>query len=181
MPSLAITQPYAVKKLDLIDATDRSYRQIESAWASAIQIQKALQDLTNVNSTTGLAQAGSYFMPSSISAANRATYEMYINFLIGTFPAVIAGTLDVDTVTFTPTVSPAWPVNILSKLFDLKSYAVATYDVTNSGTYLVTPIASNTATTVVSVAACFTAADRIVLVPKAVAPTDVLSWIMDLS
>lgn len=77
MPSLAITQPYASRQLDLIDATDRSYRQIESSYAGLLQVQAAMTELQN--RLNGVAQAGKYFMPSSISSSNRTAYEAYVD------------------------------------------------------------------------------------------------------
>lgn len=77
MPSLAVTQPYAPRKLDLIDATDRSYRQIESSYAGLLQVQAAMTELQNA--VDGVANSGAYFMPSSISEANRVTYEGYVD------------------------------------------------------------------------------------------------------
>lgn len=77
MPSLAVTQPYAPRGLDLIDATDRSYRQIESSYAGLLMVKAAVLDLQNRNG--GLPASGEYFMPSSISEANRGDYELAVN------------------------------------------------------------------------------------------------------
>lgn len=179
MPSLAITQPYATRPLDLIDATDRSYRQIESAWASALQIQKAIRDLTNIDPETGLATAGGYFMPSSISASNRSMYEMYIDFLMGNKEIRLEGAGLLTA--FTPTVSPAWPVNGLVDLYAAMTYKSATYDDTDSTTYAISEIASNTADAVVLTASVFLDSDRIYLIPKNVPVTTILASIMSLS
>lgn len=180
MPSLAITQPYATRPLDLIDATDRSYRQIESAWASALQIQKAVRDLMNIDPKTGLPTSGSYFMPSSI-VNNRAMYEMYVNFLNGVSVGAIAGATDIDGVTFTPTTSLSWPVDGLKGLYHIKSYVAVSYDPTDSSTYLITPIVSNTADALVSEGDLFASADTVELVPKSVFVTDILAAMMSLT
>ncbi len=179
MPSLATVQPYATRPLDLIDATDRSYRQIESAWASALQIQKAVRDLMNIDPVTGLATPGAYFMPSSI--VDRTMYETYINFLNNVNPGAIAGALDVDTVTFTPTASLTWPVNGLRDLYWIRSYVALSYDPQDSTTYLLTPISSNTADTVVSDGAMFANADTVELVSKNMSTLEVLWRIIGLS
>ena len=179
MPSLAVTQPYATRPLDLIDATDRSYRQIESAWASALQIQSAMRDLTNIHPKTGLATPGAYFMPASIS--DRVMYETFVNFLNGINPGAITGTLAVDTVTFEPDTSLGWPVNGLRDLYTIKSYVAVTYDAQNSATYLVTPVSHNTATTIVSDGAMFALADTIELVPKNMTTLEILWRIIGLA
>lgn len=178
MPALAVTQPYATRGLDLIDATDRSYRQIESAWASALQIQRALQDLTNVDAETGLAQSGSYFMPSSISSANRSLYELYVNFLNAKPQTALAGSA--ITVVFTVAPSPVWPVNGLVNLFSTLTYEEANYDPTDNATYVISDIVSNTADTVTLTASAMASCDTLVLIPKNVSATTVLGWIMDL-
>ena len=80
MPSLAVTQPYAPRGLDLIDATDRSYRQIESSYAGLLQVKAAVLDLQNRDG--GLPATGEYFMPSSISDANRVAYEAAVDLVL---------------------------------------------------------------------------------------------------
>lgn len=156
MPSLAVTQPYAPRALDLIDATDRSYRQIESAYAGALQIQSALFQLQNP--VDGVATHGEYFMPSSISAANRGVYESLVNAAVGT-PQRIAGTRTSDVI-FTPTVSPVWPVNgLVGKGLYVKSYVLGA-----EATFAVSAIVSNTATAVTISGALLAAADTIQLV-----------------
>lgn len=88
MPSLAVTQPYAPRGLDLIDATDRSYRQIESSYAGLLQVKAAILDLQNRNG--GLPVSGEYFMPSSISDANRGDYEDAVDLVLASATEAIA-------------------------------------------------------------------------------------------
>lgn len=179
MPSLAITQPYATRPLDLIDATDRSYRQIESAWAAALQIQSAMTALANPDPETGVVTPGNYLMPSSISAANRSMYEMLINFpgAKESSPIEGAGLNDV----FTPTTSPAWPVNGLVGLYSVKTYNSATYDPTDSTTFAVSDVVSNTADAATTAASVFLGSDRAILIPKLVLITEILNRAMSLS
>lgn len=156
MPSLAVTQPYAPRALDLIDATDRSYRQIESAYAGALQIQSALFQLQNP--VDGVASHGEYFMPSSVSAANRVVYEALVNAAVGT-PEAVAGVRTSDVV-FTPDTSPVWPVNgLVGKGLYVKSYVAGA-----EAEFAVSAIASNTATAVTITGALLAAADTIELV-----------------
>lgn len=173
MPSLAVTQPYAPRALDLIDATDRSYRQIESSYAGALQIQSALFQLQNP--VDGVATHGSYFMPSSVSEANRVVYEALVNAAVGT-PVATTGVRTSNT-KFTPTVSPVWPTNGLvgKGLYVLSYVAVAPTVVAISA------IASNDATSVTITGALLAAADTIKLVALAGSEVTVLNSMMTLT
>jgi hypothetical protein len=180
MPSLAITQPYAARPLDLIDASDRSYRQIESAYAAALQIQRAMTDLTNVDTdptsgTFGDPQSGAYFMPSSISAANRVVYEALVNALNASAIA-IPGTRTSAT-KFTPTVSNAWPVNgLVGKGLLVFSYVDGVDD------FAIATIASNDATsvTIAATSNLLAGADTIKLVALSGTETTLFNAIMAL-
>lgn len=153
MPSLAVTQPYAPRKLDLIDATDRSYRQIESSYAGSLQIQAAMTELQN--QVNGVASTGSYFMPSSISAAYRVIYETIVDAVLG--KAVAIDGTRTSAVIFTPTVSPVWPINgLVSKRLYVLSYAAVAPTV-----FALSSVASNTATAVTITGALLAGADTI--------------------
>jgi hypothetical protein len=177
MPAYATDQPYAPRFLDLIDATDRSYRQIESAYAGSLLIRSALGQLQNRDSKTGLVQPTLYFMPSSISTENRVVYEAIVAAFLGQAPA-IDGTA--TGAVFTATVSPVWPVDGLVG----KSLVVVGTAAGKVGSVLAT-IVSNTADTVTVDHDLFevdaAAVDSITLVGLAGSNVELLNALMSLT
>ena len=102
MPSLAVNQPAYPRRLDSRDSVDPADRQLESAFASLALCQGAIAGLRNpinavsigvsgvLTNTSADFQTGKYFMPSTITSANRTTYETAVNNLLVAFGTAYA-------------------------------------------------------------------------------------------
>jgi hypothetical protein len=144
MPSLATAQPTYPRKLDRRDSVDQHDRQLESITASVALASGAVAGLRNplntgVASTSVDLQAGLYFMPSTIPAASRGTYETLVNTLYGT-PAVLTVVRTANTIATDAT--QTWVVNAFAGLY-LKAYVN-----TDPTEFSLSPIVSNTATAI---------------------------------